>query len=79
MLTSHLKSGNVFGPYDFHMSVVEYKNGYFPKPMSFVKFKKAGPNVLNQMDSWVWAQLTHASIAGGKLREMVIKYVIHKP
>ena len=31
------------------------------------------------MDSWVWAQLPDESIAGGRLREMVLSYIIHKP
>ena len=79
VLMSHLKSGNVLGPYDYRMSVIEYqKRGLSPAHV-IVKFKNAGPDVLNQMDSWVSAQLPDASIAGGKLREMVLKYMIHKP
>ncbi len=33
---------------------------------------------LIKMDSWVWAQLPDESIVGGRLREMVLKYIIHK-
>ena len=75
VLMSHLKSGKVFGPYDFHMSVIEYQKRGFPHAHVIVKFKNAGPDLLNQMDSWVWAQLPDASIAGGKLREMVLKII----
>ena len=79
VLMSHLKSGNVFGPYDYHMSAIEYQKRGLPQAHVIVKFKNAGPDILNQMDSWVWAQLPDASIAGGELREMVLKYMIHKP
>ena len=44
-----------------------------------MSFKNAGPDVLNQMDAWVWTQLPDASIAGRRLREMILKYMIHKP
>ena len=64
VLMSHLKNGKVFGPYDFHMSVIEYQKRGLPHAHVIVKFKNAGPDVLNQMDSWVWAQLPDKSIAG---------------
>ena len=47
-LTSHLESGKVFGPYYFHMSVMEYQKRGLPHAHVIVKFKNAGPDVLNQ-------------------------------
>ena len=44
-----------------------------------MKFKNAGPDALDEVDKWVWAQLPSEDIAGGKLREKVLKYMIHKP
>ena len=79
VLMSHLKSGKVFGPYDYHMSVIEYQKRGLPHALIIITFKIAGPDLLNQMESWVWAQLLHTYIAGGKLREMVLKNSIHKP
>ena len=79
VLMPHLKSGKVFEPYDFHMSVVKYQKRGLPHAHVIIKFKNAGPDVLNQMDSRAWARLPNASIAKGKLREMVLKYMIHKP
>ena len=67
VLMSHLESGKVFGPYDFHMYVIEYQKRGLPHAHVIVKYKNAGPDILNQMDSWVWAQLLDESIAGGRL------------
>ena len=49
---SHLKRGNVFGPYDFHMSAVVNQKRGLPHAHVNIKFKNAGPDVLNQMDCW---------------------------
>lgn len=76
---SHLKSGKVFGLYYYRMSVTEYQKRGLPHAHVIIEFKNAGPDLLNQMDSWVWAQIPDATIAGGKLREMILKYIIHTP
>ena len=44
-----------------------------------ITFKNAGPDALNEIDQWVWAQLPSENIADGKLREKVIKFMIHQP
>ena len=31
------------------------------------------------MDSWVWAQLPSPDIASGRLREAVLKHMVHRP
>ncbi len=48
VLTSHLKSGKVFGPCYFHMSVIKYQKRGLPNAHVIDKFKNAGPDVLNQ-------------------------------
>lgn len=58
VLMSHLKSGKVFGPYDCHISVTEYQKRGLPHAHVIIKLKNAGPDLLNQMDSWVWAANT---------------------
>lgn len=74
-----LKSGKIFGAYDSHLSVIEFQKRGYPHAHILITFQNAGPDALNQMDEWVWAQLPSADIANGLLRERVIKYMIHNP
>lgn len=74
-----LKSGKIFGPYDSHLSVIEFQKRGYPHAHVLMTFKNAGPDALNEIDKWVWAQLPSEDIAGGKLREKVIKYMLHRP
>ena len=74
-----LKSGNIFGPYDSHLSVIEFQKRGYPHAHILITFKNAGPDALNEIDQWVWAQLPSENIADGKLREKVIKFMIHQP
>ena len=74
-----LKSGKIFGAYDSHLAVTEFQKRGYPHAHILMTFKNAGPDALNEMDKWVWAQLPDENIAGGKLREKVLKYMIHKP
>lgn len=78
-IMSVLKSGKVFGPYDSHLSVIEFQKRGFPHAHILMTFKNAGPDALHEIDKWVWVQLPREDIAGGKLREKVLKYMIHKP
>ena len=66
-----LKSGNVFGPYDYHMDVIEFQKRSLPHAHIVVEVKNDGPDRMNDIDSWVWAQLPDASIANGVFREKV--------
>ena len=70
VLMSHLKNGNVFGPYDLYLSAVEYQKRGLPHAHVIIKLRNTGPHVLDQMYSRVWAQWPNASIANGNLREM---------
>lgn len=74
-----LKGGKVFGPYDYHMSVIEFQKRGLPHSHIVIKFKGDGPDRLNQIDSWVWAQLPSESIAKGRLHEYVLNFMVHWP
>ena len=74
-----LKSGKVFGTVKSYLSRIEFQKRGYPHAHLLITFKNAGPDALNEIDKWVWAQLPCESIAGGKLREKVLKYMIHKP
>ena len=60
-----LKSGNVFGADDYHMHTIEFQKHGLPHAHIVARFEGDGPNTPDLMDSWVWAQLPSASIAGG--------------
>ena len=80
-IMADLKGGKVFGPYDYHtyMSIIESQKRGLPHSHIVIKFKGDGPDRLNQIDSWVWAQLPSESIANGRLREYVLKFMVHRP
>ena len=77
-IMKELKSGNVFGPYDYHMYTIEFQKRGLPHAHIVARFKGDGPNTPDLMDSWVWAQLPSASIAEGRLREKVLKFMVHR-
>ena len=55
-----LKSGNVFGPYDYHMYVIELHKRGLQHAHIALEFKNDGPDRMNDIDFWVWAQLPDA-------------------
>lgn len=56
-IMADLRSGKVFGEYDYHMYVIEFQKRGLPHSHIVVKFKGDGPDTRNEMDKWVWAQL----------------------
>lgn len=61
------------------MYVIEFQTRGLPHSHIVVKFKGDGPDTLNEMDKWVWAQLPSEDIAGGVLRERVLTFMVHRP
>lgn len=78
-IMADLKSGKVFGEYDYHMYVIEFQKRGLPHSHIVIKFKGSGPDTLNEIDKWVWAQLLSEDIAGGLLRERVLNFMVHRP
>lgn len=78
-IMAELKSGKVFPPYLAHLGVIEFQKRGFPHAHLVYTFKSEGPQVLNEIDKWVWARIPDKSVANGLLREKVLKYMIHKP
>lgn len=72
-----LKSGKIFGSYGSHLSVIEFQKRGYTHAHCLMTFKNAGPDALNEIDKWVWAQLPSETIAEGRHREKVLKYMIH--
>ena len=60
------------------MYVCEYQARGLVHAHIIVKFDGDGPQRSNEVDKWVWTNLPDESIADGKLREKVIKYMVHK-
>ena len=69
----------MFSPCDYHMSVTEFLKRGLRRSHNAINFKGDGPDRLNEIDSWVWAQLLAESIANGRLREKVLKFMVHRP
>lgn len=78
-IMAELKSGRVFSDYDFHLFCVEFQKRGLPHAHICIKMRGNGPSTPDLIDSWVWAQLPSEDIAGGSLREKVLKYMIHRP
>lgn len=76
-IMADLKGGKVFGPYPYSVGCIEFQERGLPHAHVCVRFKNDGPD--NELDKWVWAQLPSKNIAGGLLRERVLKYMIHRP
>lgn len=67
----------VFGPYTYSVGCVEFQKRGLLHAHICVRFQIDGPD--NELDEWVWPQLPSPDIAGGLLRERVLKYMIHRP
>ena len=76
-LLKYLKS-TVFTKQLYGMYVCEYQARGLVHAHIIVKFDGDGPQRSNEVDKWVWTNLQDESIADGKLREKVIKYMVHK-
>ena len=74
-----VKSGELFGEYDYRMYVIEPLERGLPHSHTVVKFEGDGPDTLNEIDSWMWARLPSEDIAGGLPRERVLKFMVHRP
>ena len=76
-LLKDLKS-NVFTKQLYGIYVCGYQARGLVHAHIIVKFEGDGPQRSNEVDKWVWTNLPDESIADGKLREKVIKYMVHK-
>ena len=61
------------------MYVIEVPKRGLPHCHIVIKFKGSGPDTLNEIDKWVWAQLPSEDIAGGLLRVRVLRFMVHRP
>ena len=77
-----LYSGKVLGKPIHHnvMAVIETRKRGLPHQhhLVIVKFEGDGLDAEGEMDSWVWAQLPPATLCNGKLRELVMKFMVHR-
>lgn len=76
-IIADLKTGNVFSELDYYFFTIEYQQRGYPHCHCICRFKN--DDAFTNMDSWVWAQLPSPDIAGGRLREAVLKHMIHRP
>ena len=77
-LLKDLKS-KVFGEQAYIMHVIEYQGRGLVHAHIVIAFKGDSPQERNEVDKWIWTNLPDKNIDQGKLREKVIKYMIHKP
>lgn len=76
-LLKDLKS-KVFNKQTYALYVCEYQARGLVHAHIIIKFDGDGPQQSNEVDKWIWTNLPDESIANGKLREKVIKYMVHK-
>ena len=76
-IIADLKSGKVYGPLDYYFFTIEYQSRGYPHCHAICRFRN--DDAFTNMDSWVWAQLPSPDIAGGRLREAVLKHMVHRP
>ncbi|CAM9337287.1 unnamed protein product, partial [Scytosiphon promiscuus] len=69
---------NLFGQSEYTMSVIEFQKRGMPHAHVVIKFKGLSPEARHEVEQWVWTNLPDARIAGGKLREKVIKFMVHQ-
>ena len=71
-------TNNLFGKAEHYLSVIEFQKRGLVHAHIVVKFKGLGPEASHEVDKLIWTNLTDERIAGGELREKVIKYMVHK-
>ncbi|CAM9746325.1 unnamed protein product [Phaeothamnion confervicola] len=75
-LLRDLRSGDVFGPVDYEMKVIEFQKRGLPHAHIVVKFVGDGPEATHQIDDFIWAQIP--SRQHGSLRDTVLKHMVHR-
>lgn len=61
----------------YWLSVIEFQKRGTPHSHIVIRFEGESPDALHEIDKWVWTNLPDERIAGGKLREKVIKFQVH--
>ena len=69
---------NLFGKAEYYLSVIEFQKRGLVHAHIVVKFKGSSPRARHEIDEWMWTNLPDERIAEGKLREKVIKCMVHK-
>lgn len=77
-LMGDLYSGKIFGKPVYHLSVIETQKRGLPHQHLIVKFDGDSPDKRGEIDEWVWARLPPHTICDGRLRALVLKYMIHR-
>ena len=75
-LLADLRQG-LFGRAQYIMHVIEWQGRGLVHAHIIVMYPD-GPEEEGKVDDWIWTNLPDSSIAGGKLREKVLAYHIHK-
>ncbi|CAN0190580.1 unnamed protein product [Ectocarpus fasciculatus] len=66
------------GKAEFHLSVIEFQKRGMPHCHIVIKYRGLSSEARHEVDKWIWTNLPDERIAGGKLREKVIKYMVHR-
>ena len=69
---------NLYGKAIYHLSVIEFQKRGMPHSHIVIRFDGLSPEARQEVGKWVWTNLPDERIAGGKLREKVIKYMVHQ-
>lgn len=69
---------NLFGKATYFLSVIEFQKRGMPHSHIVIQFSGLSPEARQEIDKWVWTNLPDERIAGGKLREKVVKYMVHQ-
>jgi len=68
----------LFGKATYFFSVIEFQKRGMPHAHIVIKFDGQSPEARHEVEKWIWTNLPDERIAGGKLREKVIKYMVHQ-
>ena len=68
----------LFGKATHFFSVIEFQKRGMPHAHIVIKFDGQSPEARHDVEKWIWTNLPDERIAGGKLREKVIKYMVHQ-
>ena len=71
-------TSKLFGKATYFFSVCEFQKRGLPHAHIVIKFDGASPEARHEVEKWIWTNLPDKRIAGGKLREKVIKYMVHQ-
>ncbi|CAM9250899.1 unnamed protein product, partial [Laminaria digitata] len=74
----HDLTHNLFGIAQYFLSVTEFQKRGLVQGHLVIKFEGLSPEARHELDTWIWMTLPDESIAGGKLCEKVIKYMINQ-